>query len=70
MTRCVTPCIEKRWKSTEPAAFKEARRQAEEVGSVRFTGRTFHSPSDWAFEFEVVEAVDVDHDALVREGRS
>lgn len=52
MTRTVY--IDKAWKKTRDAAFKEARKQAHEgAWFARYTGRTFHCDKDWAFEFEV-----------------
>lgn len=63
--RCVAPSIEKQWKKTEASAFPEAVRQAKDFARdtlgldrtqephVRFTGRTFHGPNDWTFEFAI-----------------
>ena len=56
-TRLCVPYIEKRWLGERSAAFREAQKQAAEFAreqgsdTAEFTGRTFHSPNDWAFEF-------------------
>lgn len=65
LTAC-SPSIEKAWKRSEPAGYRKAKQQAEHIlnGSVRYTGRTFHTDKSWNFEFVLVEKLDIDHDAL------